>query len=41
MSTIAPDDLVQQTTPPIRWRAAPNLTENRRKWGAQQWHPDA
>jgi DNA polymerase I-like protein with 3'-5' exonuclease and polymerase domains len=39
MSTIAPDDLVQRTTPPIRWRAAPNLIENRRKWGAQQWHP--
>jgi DNA polymerase-1 len=41
MSTIAPDDLVQRTTPPIRWRAAPDLAENRRKWGAQQWHPDA
>ena len=41
MSTIAPDDLVQRTTPPIRWRAAPNLIENRQKWGAQQWHPEA
>jgi len=39
MSTIAPGDLVQRTTPPIRWRAAPNLSENRQKWGAQQWHP--
>ncbi|MBI5957221.1 MAG: hypothetical protein HY866_00705 [Chloroflexi bacterium] len=39
MSTIAPHDLIQRTTPPIRWRAAPNLTENRQKWGAQQWHP--
>ncbi len=39
MSTIAPDDLVQRTTPPIRWRAAPNLIENRQKWGAQQWYP--
>lgn len=39
MATIAPNDLVQRTTPPIRWRAAPNLIENRRKWGAQQWNP--
>jgi hypothetical protein len=41
MSTIAPDDLVGRTTPPIRWRAAPNPAENRKKWGAQQWHPDS
>ncbi len=41
MASIAPDPLIQRTTPPIRWRAAPNLVENRKKWGAQQWHPDA
>jgi DNA polymerase I-like protein with 3'-5' exonuclease and polymerase domains len=40
MASIAPDDLVRRTAPPIHWRAAPNLIENCKKWGAQQWHPD-
>jgi DNA polymerase-1 len=40
MSTIAPPDLTQKTSPPIQWRAKPNLLENRNKWGAEQWHPD-
>ncbi len=40
MSTVTPPELIQRTNPPIRWRAQPNLTENRRKWGALQWHPD-
>jgi DNA polymerase I-like protein with 3'-5' exonuclease and polymerase domains len=39
MSTIAPAELTQHTTPPIRWVAQPNLKENRSKWGAEQWHP--
>lgn len=41
MATTAPLELTQRTSPPIRWRATPNLTENREKWGAGQWHPDA
>ena len=39
MTSVTPDALNQRTTPPIRWRAEPNLKENRKKWGAQQWHP--
>ncbi len=39
MSTIAPDKLIQRTTPPIRWVAHPNLKENPHKWGAEQRHP--
>lgn len=39
MSTIAPAYLIQRTTPPIRWVAQPNWTENQQKWGAGQWHP--
>jgi DNA polymerase I len=39
MSSIAPQSLTQRTTPPIRWVAQPDLNENRRKWGAEQWHP--
>ena len=34
------DDLNSRTDPPIRFIAKPNLTENRRKWGMLQWHPD-
>lgn len=40
MCTITPEELIRRTNPPIRWRAKPNLAENRRKWGALQWHPD-
>ncbi|MEP7285655.1 MAG: DNA polymerase [Chloroflexota bacterium] len=36
MSSITPDGLNQRTTPPIRWRAEPNLQENQHKWGARQ-----
>ncbi|MBX3083316.1 MAG: hypothetical protein KF716_16915 [Anaerolineae bacterium] len=39
MSTIAPEQLTQRTTPPIPWVAQPNLKENQGKWGAEQWHP--
>lgn len=40
MSTVAPVELTQRTSPPIRFRAKPNLAENRNKWGAEQWHPE-
>src|SRR5258708_5683257 len=40
MTTITPDALNHRTDPPIRWRAAPNVAENQKKWGAQQWHPE-
>jgi DNA polymerase I-like protein with 3'-5' exonuclease and polymerase domains len=40
MVSVTPEALNNRTTPPIRWVAQPNLVENRRKWGAQQWHPD-
>jgi len=36
MTTITPEVLNNRTTPPIRWRAEPNLAENRHKWGALQ-----
>ncbi len=39
MRNITPDELGNATTPPIRWRAAPSLEENQKKWGALQWHP--
>lgn len=39
MSTAAPAELMERTTPPIRWVARPDLKENPRKWGAEQWHP--
>jgi DNA polymerase I-like protein with 3'-5' exonuclease and polymerase domains len=39
MSGIAPANLTQRTTPPIYPVAQPNLKENQRKWGAEQWHP--
>ncbi len=40
MCSIAPVELTQRTTPPIRWVAQPDMKENPRKWGAEQWHPD-
>ncbi len=39
MMHITPEELNNRTTPPIRWRAIPNLEENQKKWGALQWHP--
>jgi len=39
MTTITPDEMNRRTTPPIRWRAEPDFEENRKKWGACQWHP--
>jgi len=39
MAQITPEALHQRTTPPVQWRAAPNLAENQKKWGAYQWHP--
>ena len=39
MTSITPEEQNRKTTPPIRWRAAPSLDENPKKWGAQQWHP--
>ncbi len=38
MTHITPDVLNARTDPPIRWRAAPNLAENQKKWGALQRH---
>ncbi|MCC7208665.1 MAG: hypothetical protein IT323_15260, partial [Anaerolineae bacterium] len=40
MTHVTPEALNKRTTPPIQWAARPNLDENRRKWGAGQWHPD-
>jgi DNA polymerase I-like protein with 3'-5' exonuclease and polymerase domains len=39
MTSVTPDEMNRRTTPPIRWRAEPDLEENRKKWGACQWHP--
>ncbi len=39
MTTVTPDEMNRRTTPPIRWRAEPDLDENAKKWGACQWHP--
>jgi DNA polymerase I-like protein with 3'-5' exonuclease and polymerase domains len=39
MTHITPEQLSQQTNPPIQWVAEPNLEENQRKWGAEQLHP--
>ena len=39
MTTVTPASMTDRTTPPIKWVAQPNLTENRKKWGAEQWHP--
>ncbi|MHB8625268.1 MAG: DNA polymerase [Aggregatilineales bacterium] len=36
MGSITPDELNNRTTPPIRWRAQPDLAENQKKWGALQ-----
>jgi len=41
MTSITSDALNRRTNPPIRWRAEPNLSENRKKWGAEQWHPSS
>jgi DNA polymerase I-like protein with 3'-5' exonuclease and polymerase domains len=38
MSSIAPKNLTERTSPPIRWVAQPNIKENQHKWGAEQWH---
>lgn len=40
MTHVTPEALNNRTTPPIQWVARPKLDENRRKWGAGQWHPD-
>jgi hypothetical protein len=32
--------MTDRTTPPIKWVAQPDLAENRKKWGAEQWHPE-
>jgi DNA polymerase I-like protein with 3'-5' exonuclease and polymerase domains len=39
MANTTPAELMERTTPPIRWTAKPNLEENQYKWGAEQWHP--
>jgi DNA polymerase I-like protein with 3'-5' exonuclease and polymerase domains len=39
MSTVAPETLTERVDPPIRWVAQPDLNENKKKWGAEQWHP--
>jgi DNA polymerase I-like protein with 3'-5' exonuclease and polymerase domains len=39
MSNITPDSLNSRTTPPLHPRANPDLDENKKKWGALQWHP--
>ncbi len=39
MSGITPQSLHDATGTPLRWSAAPDLSENRRKWGATQHHP--
>jgi len=39
MSNVTPEALNNRTTPPIHWRANPDLEENKKKWGALQWHP--
>lgn len=39
MTTVTPASMTDRTTPPIQWVAQPDLAENRKKWGAEQWHP--
>jgi hypothetical protein len=39
MTQITPEQLAQQTNPPIQWVAQPDLEENQHKWGAEQLHP--
>jgi hypothetical protein len=41
MSSVAPGALTSRTDPPVRWVAQPQIGDNQRKWGAQQWHPMA
>jgi DNA polymerase I-like protein with 3'-5' exonuclease and polymerase domains len=38
MESIMPERFNKRTTPPIRWIARPNLSENREKWGKFQTH---
>ncbi len=38
MRTIVPEKLRQRTDPPIEWIAHPNLSENQKKWGKNQFH---
>jgi DNA polymerase I-like protein with 3'-5' exonuclease and polymerase domains len=40
MTTVTPASMTDRTTPPIKWVAQPDLAENRKKWGAEQWHPE-
>jgi DNA polymerase I-like protein with 3'-5' exonuclease and polymerase domains len=40
MVSITPDELNRRTNPPIQWVAKAKIEENRRKWGAEQWHPE-
>ena len=39
MRTIVPEELRQRTSPPVEWIAAPDLEQNRKKWGKEQPHP--
>ncbi|MBN1312858.1 MAG: hypothetical protein JXB30_15700 [Anaerolineae bacterium] len=39
MRTIVPEELRRRTTPPVEWIARPNLEQNRKKWGKEQFHP--
>jgi DNA polymerase-1 len=39
MSSVAPDNLTERTSPPIHFVAQPDIEENQNKWGAEQWHP--
>ena|GEM_PF-1416890 len=39
MGGITPQALHDATGTDLRWIAAPDLADNRHKWGATQWHP--
>jgi DNA polymerase I-like protein with 3'-5' exonuclease and polymerase domains len=39
MESVTPEHLRMRTNPPIRFVAQPDLAENARKWGAEQWQP--
>jgi DNA polymerase I-like protein with 3'-5' exonuclease and polymerase domains len=39
MMSITSEELNNRTSPPIKWVAKPNPEENKKKWGAEQWHP--
>jgi len=39
MSGITPQALHDATGTELNWVAAPDLADNRHKWGATQWHP--